>query len=389
MREALLVLAMFSNTQPAPRPKMSLRGDPPLYVHIPPQPTHIHTTLHPPTPTESGRRAIRPLPRPPGTVPVLQRRASGGCFVMHKQSPPPKKKQPRFYVCNPSDSPTSPDTPRVPRSAQYPPSWRSPHINIIPATPLSPQIPALVHSPQTALSPPILVTPTAVFTPDAMPPLPKHRRRFGKSVGSIPESVLADLRRLPEKKPPLSRANTLPLSFMQSDRDNDDGSSSEDEDEVDKADPEAYTFVVETATRLGVGHRRPPEWDEGDRWRFAGEGRKAGVHHIYDIDDLQWSGIPVEIKTMSVEGRGAVPTVCKPSAGVRIRLAQVFYVVVRVQFTGSSPSSSERLSERPLGKAARTHNDQAECECGMPPHPGLNIFAGRLNTPKQTPNVCD
>ncbi|KAJ6516257.1 hypothetical protein C8R45DRAFT_1087359 [Mycena sanguinolenta] len=267
---------MFNDKKSAPR--MSIHDDPPLYVSVPPP---EHRSMHALHTTEPSRRTVRPLPRPPlgldpaqRTLPMLQRRASGGMFI-HVENPPPKKKQPTFYVCNPSDSPISPDTPRFPRSPRHSSSLRSPPINIIPPSPLSPQTPGLVHTPQSARSQTTLITPTSPSFLDAKPPSPKHRRRFGKSVESIPQSVLADLRRTPEGKGP-RRTNTLPLSFAQSRSDN-DGLSSEDEGEVDEADPEAYTFVVETATRVGVGNRHSLEWDDcGDRWvRWVGNHNSA------------------------------------------------------------------------------------------------------------------
>ncbi|KAF8211509.1 hypothetical protein K438DRAFT_47069 [Mycena galopus ATCC 62051] len=257
--------------------RMSVRDDPPpLYVNIP----HIHDTLAPPIlkEKEPGPRIIRPLPRPPPPLldsdpargNALRRRASGGSFI---HLPPPPKKKPTLHVCNPSDSPISPATPKLPHSAPYPYSLRSPPINVIPPTPLTPR---LVHSPATALSPSTLLTPTTFSSresiPDSMPPSPKHRRRFGigRSVGSIPESVLADLRSAPERRGP-TRANTLPLPlglgrFAQSDSD----SSGEDEDDEEDSDS-TYTFILETAiaTRLSSVNRSPVERDEGlggDKW---------------------------------------------------------------------------------------------------------------------------
>ncbi|KAJ7367929.1 hypothetical protein DFH08DRAFT_980885 [Mycena albidolilacea] len=247
----------------------NIRGDR-LYVHIPQTQNQGTTTL--PVSTGSGRRTVRPLPRPPhpqdgdGTPPAqrsaLQRRSSSGGFV--NAGPRPKKK-PTFFVANPSTSPISPDTPKLHHSAPYP-SLHALPVNIIPPTPLSHQPPPLVHSPLTALSPPMPDTPSSPRTassPDTRSPLSTKTHRFGKSVGSIPESVLADLRSAPERKAP-SRANTLPVDLAEG------YSDSSDNDDEDDMNLEAYTYTVETATRVSrLRSKIPPEWEDtlgGDRW---------------------------------------------------------------------------------------------------------------------------
>ncbi|KAF7355019.1 hypothetical protein MSAN_01417400 [Mycena sanguinolenta] len=221
-------------------PKMSLRGDPPLDIHV------VHSSI------ELGRQAIRPLPLPP-RVPV--RRASEGSFVALEHPPPPRR--PTFHVCNPSDSPISPTTPMLPR---YSSALISPPINIVPATPLPPPTPGLVHTPQTAQSQPPLVTPTETFFLEATPLSLKHRRRFGKWAESIPQSVLAELRRTPDRNGRL-RANSAPLSSFAQRESYNDKDDDRNENEVDKVDPDAGTFVEEASatsplelddTELGV-----------------------------------------------------------------------------------------------------------------------------------------
>ncbi|KAK7061406.1 hypothetical protein R3P38DRAFT_3166380 [Favolaschia claudopus] len=229
-------------------PSMTIRSDP-LYVNIPadlssrdPPPIYIPKYTKP---------APRPLPVPPQTSNVdpprpLRRRASGGSFLSIR--PPVQKKQ-TFYVCNPSDSPISPNTPRAPDSALYPSQLALPTpINVIPATPLSPSMPGLVYSPASAVSPPLLTPMTNRSPPNAIPPSLKTRRRFGTSVTSIPQSVLADLRTVASP----TRSSTLPvLGIPQSenDSDDDDPSSEFEEDEFEEED---LSFVVQTAKRVGL-----------------------------------------------------------------------------------------------------------------------------------------
>jgi hypothetical protein len=112
----------------------------------------------------------------------------------------------------------------------------------------------------------MLDTPSSPMTAsplDTPSPLFPKTHRFGKSVGSIPESVLADLRSAPERKG-LSRASTLPVGLAEGDS---DSSDNDDEDDINL---EAYTYIVETATRVSRPRSKiPPEWEDilgGDRW---------------------------------------------------------------------------------------------------------------------------
>ncbi|KAJ7461779.1 hypothetical protein B0H11DRAFT_2241597 [Mycena galericulata] len=221
------------------------------------------------------RPKIRPLPRPPIPNDTLtpsaralpRRRASGGCFVNRATVPPPPRTY-GFYVCNPSDSPTSPDPPQLPPYSLTAQSTLP--INIIPATPMSPPTPGIYQS-HANLAPPVPLDPDR---PDVSSSEPsshirtvKRHRRFGGSV--VPASVLAELRGMGEGNAP-SRIVTLPIYSAETDSDN---SSSEDdtEDLDDEELEEDYSWVVETATR-GVRHRRASNsfsWVKdlgGDRW---------------------------------------------------------------------------------------------------------------------------
>ncbi|KAF7360237.1 hypothetical protein MVEN_00752500 [Mycena venus] len=256
----------------------------PLSVHIPAphlflDSPHRNASIR----TDPGRPTVRPLPRPPhpsntdsaGARPVPRRRVSGGCFV---HLPPPAvkiKKAPVFFVCNPSDSPISPNSPEFRSSHSAPLLQPNLPINIIPATPMPPHTPGLVHSHTTThLAPPSkLDSPASDSSPITIHHqrrTTKMHRRFGGSVGSIPASALADLRCLGEGNGPSqkpfgfpSRSNTIAVHVTK-DEDSDSSSSEEDDDE------EAYSWVVETATRVTRTEPRVSlKWTEdlgGDRW---------------------------------------------------------------------------------------------------------------------------
>jgi len=254
------------------------RSGDPLYVQILPLPHLLRDEPHrnPSVRSEPGLRPnVRPLPRPPHPPntdptparPVPRRRASGGCFVNLAPLATKPKKTPVFFVCNPSDSPTSPDYP----SSHSAPLLPNLPINIIPATPLPPYTPGLVQSHNTNLSPPSELDSPASDDSSSHHQLRKMKmhRRFGGSVGSIPASALADLRSLGEgngpSRPFRSRSSTVHVHVSQNDSDN----SSSDEDDDDN-DEEAYSWVMETATRVTRPNPRVSlKWTEdlgGDRW---------------------------------------------------------------------------------------------------------------------------
>ncbi|KAJ6544033.1 hypothetical protein B0H19DRAFT_1169379 [Mycena capillaripes] len=238
----------------------SLRGDA-LSVHIPSphlfrddrnpsirtEPTHPRPLPRPPQPADAASASARPVPR---------RRASGGCFV---HIAPPARKTTGFYVCNPSDSPISPDSPNFLTSPLL-------HlgINVVPATPLPPYTPGLHYS-HTNLAPEKLDSPTpdasSVETHPRLSTNSKMHRRFGRSVGSIPASALAELRSMGERN-----RHSRPIQVAESD----DSDSSSDEEDNEEHDEETYSWVVEKAIRVTrPSLRESLEWAEelgGDRW---------------------------------------------------------------------------------------------------------------------------
>ncbi|KAJ6569789.1 hypothetical protein DFH09DRAFT_1154783 [Mycena vulgaris] len=252
---------------------------PPPYDDNPLLPSHS-LRAEPKRPTI--RVGIRPLPRPPARSPapssaaprprpVPRRRASGGCFV---DLPLQAKRPPQaFFVCNPSESPTSPAHPSFPS-----PSPRSGHgrsffpINIIPATPLPPPTPGFrgAHS-RAYLAPPTLDSPS-----ETVPQIRtvKMHRRLGGSVGSVPASVLEELRSLGEERHRPRRSMTLP--HLHTAKDSDSSSSDEEyqDAELDGEDEEGeeaeYSWVMGNATRaVRPKSRISLKWVQdlgGDRW---------------------------------------------------------------------------------------------------------------------------
>ncbi|KAJ7108645.1 hypothetical protein C8R44DRAFT_884692 [Mycena epipterygia] len=257
-------------------PFETVRNDDALYVDIPP-PYFLQEGADRSLSfrAEKRRPEIRPLPQPPAHLltpdsaslrPLPRRRASGGFFV--DLPPPPAKKTKAkartipFRVCNPgpSDSPTSP-------------VQRSPHsllsLNIIPPTPLPPPTPGLIQS-RTNLAPPL---------PDSTAPYPpspetnhirtaKMHRRFGGSVGSVPASVLAELRSIGERRPlSRSRSATMPMAHHHTEEDSDSSSSDED---GEHAEEEEYVWSTGKATRgVRPTTRISLKWVQdlgGDRW---------------------------------------------------------------------------------------------------------------------------
>ncbi|KAJ7472398.1 hypothetical protein B0H11DRAFT_2282928 [Mycena galericulata] len=259
------------NAVSSPLDTVRLNGDS-LPAHLP-RPHLPHRNLSLQALAATGRRQIRPLPQPPrntsspGARPLPRRRVTGGCFVNVTPEPaPPKPKTYGFYVCNPSDSPISPQFPHSSLEAE-----KSAHpVNIIPATPLPTPTTGPNFRSHANSSPPVL--PRRPEIPFSEPPslirTVKRHRRFGASVGSVPATALAELRGMGEGKAP-SRSMAPPVSIAEKES---DSSSSEDEDEDEEAlDEEDYSWVVETATR-GVRPKRSRgsfNWVQdlgGDRW---------------------------------------------------------------------------------------------------------------------------
>ncbi|KAJ6514565.1 hypothetical protein DFH09DRAFT_1288126 [Mycena vulgaris] len=247
----------------------TVRSGDALHLDIPPpycDSPHRNLSLR----AEKKRGELRPLPPPPAhpSTPssvaarlTLRRRASGGCFV-DLEARPAKKRAQRFYICNPSDSPISPAQPDIPSPILN--SEKLLPIHIIPPTPLPPPTPGLSQSHTANLMP-------APYPPssEAMPPIrtAKMHRRFGGSVGSVPASVLAELRSLGEERG-LSRAMTLP-SLLYAEQDSDRSSSEEDDGGAEGSEDENPSWVV-NATRVVRSNRRvSPSWVRdlgGDRW---------------------------------------------------------------------------------------------------------------------------
>ncbi|KAJ7101138.1 hypothetical protein C8R44DRAFT_859279 [Mycena epipterygia] len=192
-----------------------------------------------------------PLPPPTTNSGAMRRRASGGFFL--DVAPPAKKSKPKtvvLHVCNPGpcDSPTSP-------------VQRGPHsqsLRIIPPTPLPPPTPARTQSNTTNLTLPVLGYPT----PDLDLPSPdptqiraaKMHRRLGGSVGSIPASVLAELRSIGESSP-----SWIATMLFDEDGANDE----DDEDAEEKSSCSTDIDDVRRNTRISLKWVRDLG---GDRW---------------------------------------------------------------------------------------------------------------------------
>ena len=197
-------------------------------------------------------------PRPPPSDHDLdlarrQRRASGGSLARPVVTVP-RKRKPVLFVCNRNeyDSPISPVfPPPFQFQALSPTSFTAPPIHTIPAvTPMTPFTLGFVQSPSLESEWDRAFPPTSPVSR-----LKRHcRYAYGGSVGSIPASVLADLRRLGEGHD----SSDAPCA-------RDDASSSDEDEEcvreVECDDSESW--VPKTATRTSM------KWvqDLGeDRW---------------------------------------------------------------------------------------------------------------------------
>ncbi|KAJ7472396.1 hypothetical protein B0H11DRAFT_2237054 [Mycena galericulata] len=263
------------NTVSSPRDTTARNADS-LQVHIPSPHLlrdHPHRSLS--LQATPSRRQNRPLPQPPSnslapsTRPALRRRATGGCFVDAAPGPPPPRTY-GFYVCNPSDSPISPDEPQPPPYSRLAPEKLvAPPVNIVPATPLPPPTPGLNSRSHTNSSSPLHGRPD-IHPPDPAGQSEKRRRRFGGSVGSVPFSVLEELRGMGEGNAP---SRSVALSVGSAGTDSDSSSSEEDEEDVEDEEPaENYSWVVETATR-GVRAKR----------------RRSSSNWVQDLDKDRWA----------------------------------------------------------------------------------------------------
>ncbi|KAJ7717621.1 hypothetical protein DFH07DRAFT_340497 [Mycena maculata] len=235
-----------------------------LRLHIP-EPPAYSPSPNASLPPEFLERKTRPLPSPPNKNlasprPTPRRRASGGFFVY----PPPPRTE-RFYICNPGNSPLSPDQPQLPSPLAVRPS-----LHITPPTPLPPPTPAVFRSHINLVSPVLAPTRPDEHVPPSGEPLPKVRpvhRRFGASVGSVPDSALAELRRmgLREGNAP-ARSPTLPTFSGGGDSDSD---TSSDEDDAALEEEEYSWVVTEVARGVRPKDRNSLKWvqDLGeDRW---------------------------------------------------------------------------------------------------------------------------
>ncbi|KAJ7634668.1 hypothetical protein FB45DRAFT_909507 [Roridomyces roridus] len=179
----------------------------------------------------------RPLPTPPVPLRIVpRRRASSGAFVDEAPQPPKTKKpRGRFYIVNPSESPISPSSPPFPPLA----------LNVIPATPLPPPTPGVMSESW---------DPAAL---DSSGEKEKRHRRLARSVSSVPDHVLAELRGM-----------TTPLPHEAPSIYKEPGKDESEPDDLGEEEEEEYSWVVTTATRVA----RPTEslrWVEelgGDRW---------------------------------------------------------------------------------------------------------------------------
>ncbi|KAJ7689449.1 hypothetical protein B0H17DRAFT_1202339 [Mycena rosella] len=214
-------------------------------------------------------RGGRPLPQPRAKPPALhstparpapRRRASGGFFV-NLEAKAAKKNGQRFYVCNrsPADLPTSPTSPNPRLGQSFP-------IHIVPPTPLPPPTPELVQS-RTQLA---TLMPDPLSPEETMHPIQavKKHRRFGGSVGSIPESVLAELRSIGEERDPW-RTVMVPMWDTGKDSESDSSSDEDYGDAEDDLDEDYSSSWVMAHSTRATSREVSPKWVQElgkDRW---------------------------------------------------------------------------------------------------------------------------
>ncbi|KAJ7204814.1 hypothetical protein GGX14DRAFT_569393 [Mycena pura] len=236
-------------------------------VHILPSYDSEHETI-----TLAEPKRLKPLPPVPFLPPRAppsdhdldlarrQRRASGGSLARPVVTVP-RKRKPVLFVCNRNeyDSPISPMfpppfqfqalSPGSPRTSFT--AHAQPPIHTIPAvTPMTPFTLGFVQSPS------LDSEWDRAFPPTPVSRFKQHcRYAYGGSVGSIPASVLADLRRLGEGHD----SSDAPCA-------RDDASSSDEDEECGgegKVECDSDSWVPKTATRTSM------KWvqDLGeDRW---------------------------------------------------------------------------------------------------------------------------
>ncbi|KAF7316498.1 hypothetical protein MIND_00168900 [Mycena indigotica] len=234
--------------------------------HLPPPYEAHRPPLMPLSDKKRPKLELRPLPTLPllpigsqasVTRPTHRRRASGGNFGT---------KPPLLVVCNrnENDSPISPDSPILlgrPRLILSPTSTHafpdlsrlSKAVRAIPPTPKTPRF--LVHSPEPMKESFTPITPG--FRIRARPANAKRIARHGfgdGSVGDIPDSVLEELRALPDR------------SLLRGEGgDSSDSSSSGESDEEDFIAGYESDSMVEEAKKRGSLHW-VHDFGEDERW---------------------------------------------------------------------------------------------------------------------------